>query len=179
MLPGQLAELLADCVLARKSMVISGDQGAGKTTLLRALLAAIPDGERIGTLETDYELLTHLLPNRRNMVALQAKVGLGEYRQGRSIGEYTVADLIPGRHAQLVGAYAQVHQLRGADLGQGLAQRPVEVDVRRAVADVPAVEGLRQQVEAHCDGVAGGEGLHAYAVSVGRADDIEDRKSVV
>lgn len=116
MLPGQLAELLADCVLARKSMVISGDQGAGKTTLLRALLAAIPDGERIGTLETDYELLTHLLPNRRNMVALQAKVGLGEYRQGRSIGEYTVADLIPEALRQNLSRLI-VGEVRGQEAG--------------------------------------------------------------
>ena len=82
MLPVPLARLLAQAVLARKSIVISGDQGAGKTTLLRALIAEIPPTERFGTLETDYELLTHLQPGRRNMLALQAKMGLGE-RAGR------------------------------------------------------------------------------------------------
>ena len=65
-------------VLARKSIVISGDQGAGKTTLLRALIHAIPTTERFGTLETDYELMTHLQPGRKNILALQARVGHGD-----------------------------------------------------------------------------------------------------
>ena len=116
MMPQPVAQLLADCVLARKSIVISGDQGAGKTTLLRALVAAIPSSERIGTLETDYELLTHLLPNRRNMIALQAKVGLGEYRDGRSVGEYTVADLIPEALRQNLSRLI-VGEVRGAEAG--------------------------------------------------------------
>ena len=116
MLPPDVADLLAECVLARKSIVISGDQGAGKTTLLRALVAAVPPGERIGTLETDYELLTHLLPNRRNMVALQARVGLGEYRDGRSLGEFSVADLIPEALRQNLSRLI-VGEVRGAEAG--------------------------------------------------------------
>lgn len=96
MMPSSVAQLLHDAVLARKSMVISGDQGAGKTTLLRALVHAIPATERFGTLETDYELLTHLQQGRRNMLALQAKVGLGERSaDGSRAGEFTVSDLIP------------------------------------------------------------------------------------
>jgi len=116
MMPHAVADLLDACVLARKSIVISGDQGAGKTTLLRALISSIPGGERIGTLETDYELLTHLLPNRRNMLALQAKVGLGEYRDGRHIGEYTVADLIPEALRQNLSRLV-VGEVRGAEAG--------------------------------------------------------------
>lgn len=94
-LPEQVARFLHAAIRGRKSMVISGDQGAGKTTLLRALIAAIPDTERFGTIETDYELLTHLQPNRRNILALQAKSGLGERQDGKALGEFTVADLIP------------------------------------------------------------------------------------
>ncbi len=116
MMPQEVSELLTQCVLVRKSIVISGDQGAGKTTLLRALLAAIPTSERIGTLETDYELLTHLLPNRRNMVALQAKVGLGEYRDGRQVGQYSVADLIPEALRQNLSRLI-VGEVRGAEAG--------------------------------------------------------------
>ena len=44
-------------------VTVLGANGAGKTTLLRALIAAIPANERFGTLETDYELLTHLQPD--------------------------------------------------------------------------------------------------------------------
>lgn len=115
-MPTQVARFLRDCVLARKSMVISGDQGAGKTTLLRGLIDAIPETERFGTLETDYELLTHLQPRRRNMVALQAKVGLGEFQDGRRIGEYTVADLIPEALRQNLSRLI-VGEVRGAEAG--------------------------------------------------------------
>lgn len=94
MMPRQIADFLAAAVQARVSIVISGDQGAGKTTLLRALIAAIPDTERFGTLETDYELLAHLQPGR-HIVALQARSGMGERIGGVQVGEYTVADLMP------------------------------------------------------------------------------------
>lgn len=116
MLPIELARLLHAAVLARKSMVVSGDQGAGKTTLLRALIAAIPAGERFGTLETDYELLTHLQPGRRNMLALQATVGMGETQGGRRVGEFTVADLIPEALRQNL-ARLVVGEVRGAEAG--------------------------------------------------------------
>lgn len=96
MMPLEVAHLLHDAVLGRKSAVISGDQGAGKTTLLRAMINAIPATERFGTLETDYELLTHLQPGRKNMLALQAKVGMGERAaDGSRMGEFTISDLIP------------------------------------------------------------------------------------
>jgi Flp pilus assembly CpaF family ATPase len=111
-----LARMLRLCVLAQKSIVISGDQGAGKTTLLRALIDAIPDNERFGTLETDYELLTHLQPNRRNMVAFQARVGLGERQDGRPLGEYSVADLIPESLRQNLSRLI-VGEVRGVEAG--------------------------------------------------------------
>uniref|UniRef100_UPI0018E5A4BB CpaF family protein n=1 Tax=Desertihabitans aurantiacus TaxID=2282477 RepID=UPI0018E5A4BB len=95
LMPDEVGAFLHAAVLARKSVVISGDQGAGKTTLLRAMVSSIPSTERFGTIETDYELLTHLLPGRQNMLALQAKPGLGEVVDGRRLGEFTVSDLIP------------------------------------------------------------------------------------
>lgn len=116
MLPVAAADLLTSAVLAHKSIVISGDQGAGKTTLLRGLISAIPENERFGTLETDYELLTHLQPGRKNMLALQAKVGLGEQVNGRHLGEYTVADLIPEALRQNLDRLI-VGEVRGAEAG--------------------------------------------------------------
>jgi len=115
MLPREVAEFLTACVRARLSLVISGDQGAGKTTLLRALIGAIPASERFGTLETDYELLTHL-HGRANVVALQARIGLGERQDGRSIGEYGVADLIPEALRQNLMRLV-VGEVRGAEAG--------------------------------------------------------------
>lgn len=98
------------------SVFAPAGQGAGKTTLLRALIAAIPDTERFGTLETDYELLTHLQPNRRNIVALQAKPGMGELIDGHRVGEYTVADLIPEALRQNL-ARLVVGEVRGGEAG--------------------------------------------------------------
>ncbi len=116
MMPLDVARFLHAAVLARTSMVISGDQGAGKTTLLRALIAAIPANERFGTLETDYELLTHLQPGRRNMVALQSRVGMGEIVHGRHVGEFTVADLIPEALRQNLSRLV-VGEVRGGEAG--------------------------------------------------------------
>ena len=95
LMPYEVAEFLDAAILARKSMVISGDQGAGKTTLLRALIHSIPANERFGTLETDYELMTHLQPGRENILALQARVGHGETSGGTRVGDVTIADLMP------------------------------------------------------------------------------------
>ena len=95
LMPLEVARFLDAAILARKSVVISGDQGAGKTTLLRALIHAIPPNERFGTLETDYELMTHLQPGRENILALQARTGHGETAGGIRVGEVTIADLMP------------------------------------------------------------------------------------
>jgi pilus assembly protein CpaF len=95
LMPYEVAQFLDAAILARRSMVISGDQGAGKTTLLRALINAIPFNERFGTLETDYELMTHLQPGRENILALQARVGHGETSGGSRIGDFTISELVP------------------------------------------------------------------------------------
>ena len=95
LMPYEVAQFLDAAILARKSMVISGDQGAGKTTLLRALINSIPLNERFGTLETDYELMTHLQPGRENILALQARVGHGETIGRSRIGDFTISELVP------------------------------------------------------------------------------------
>lgn len=95
MMPEEVARFLDAAVLARKSMVIAGDQGAGKTTLLRALINSIPATERFGTLETDYELMTHLQPGRENILALQARVGHGEVAGGTAVGHFGISELMP------------------------------------------------------------------------------------
>ena len=51
-----MAALLAEAVVARRNIVVSGGTGAGKTTLLNALAACIPAAERVITVEDAAEL---------------------------------------------------------------------------------------------------------------------------
>src|SRR2546430_6412522 len=55
-LPRGLADFLASCVAGRAAVLVSGGTGSGKTTTLGALSGAIPDGERIVTIEDAAEL---------------------------------------------------------------------------------------------------------------------------
>lgn len=91
-----LADFLAAAVRAHKSIVVSGMQGEGKTTLLRALAGAIPADERIATIETEYELGLHDMPDRhQRVVAYEARRGSGEpLPNGRRAGEITEGDLL-------------------------------------------------------------------------------------
>ncbi len=55
-LPGLCAELLRGIIRARLAFLVSGGTGSGKTTLLSAMLAEVPVGERIVTVEDAEEL---------------------------------------------------------------------------------------------------------------------------
>jgi pilus assembly protein CpaF len=98
MLDGALQALLGAAMRANKTIVISGAQGAGKTTLARALCNELDPWERIGTIETEYELLLHTMPERhRRIVAHEARPGTGERTpDGRAAGEITLDDLLYG-----------------------------------------------------------------------------------
>lgn len=87
---------LASAVRARKSIVVSGAQGAGKTTLIRALSNELDPMERIGTIETEYELHLHDMHERhKRIVAWESRPGSGERGpDGRAVGEITLDDLV-------------------------------------------------------------------------------------
>jgi pilus assembly protein CpaF len=84
-LPAPLAEMLASCVRARASVLVSGGTGSGKTTTLGALSAAIPDGERIVTIEDAAELRLR----QRHVVRLESRPANLEGR-----GEVTIRALV-------------------------------------------------------------------------------------
>ncbi len=77
--------LLSLFVRAKLNVVISGGTGAGKTTLLNALSAAVPEGERIITVEDNAELRLQ----QPHVVSLEARPPNVEGK-----GEIAIRDLV-------------------------------------------------------------------------------------
>jgi pilus assembly protein CpaF len=84
-LSADTADLLERCVQARLNILISGGTGAGKTTLLNAASAAIPDSERIVTIEDAAELRLA----QRHVLRLEARP-----KNLEGEGEVTIRDLV-------------------------------------------------------------------------------------
>lgn len=70
-------KVLALLVQGKANGIIAGDTGTGKTTLLNALIDAIPENERIVTLESEFELRVEDRYPRRNVIALQEMNDIG------------------------------------------------------------------------------------------------------
>jgi pilus assembly protein CpaF len=84
-MPRGLADFLGECVAGRAAVLVSGGTGSGKTTTLGALSAAIPDGERIVTIEDAAELRLR----QRHVVRLESRPPNVEGR-----GEVTIRALV-------------------------------------------------------------------------------------
>jgi pilus assembly protein CpaF len=84
-MPSSLAVFLERCVLARASILVSGGTGSGKTTTLGALSGALPEGERIVTIEDAAELRLR----QSHVVRLEARPPNLEGR-----GEVTIRQLV-------------------------------------------------------------------------------------
>src|SRR5438132_671088 len=65
----ETVEFLERCIRAELNMLIAGGTGSGKTTLLNALSTAIPDTERIVTIEDAAELRL----NQRHVLRLESR----------------------------------------------------------------------------------------------------------
>ena len=80
-----MARFLARSVIVRKNIIISGGTGSGKTTLLNVLSQAIPDDERIVTIEDAAELQLR----QTHVVSLETKPPNMEGK-----GQFTIRDLV-------------------------------------------------------------------------------------
>jgi pilus assembly protein CpaF len=65
----ETVEFLQRCILAELNILISGGTGSGKTTLLNALSTAIPEADRIVTIEDAAELRL----NQKHVLRLEAR----------------------------------------------------------------------------------------------------------
>ena len=93
----QLARFFAGLVRARQSVLVTGMPASGKTTLLRALGREISPTERFATLETEFELNLHRLPDQHPLLyAAECRSGSTERdpSTGRPAGEMTLSDLL-------------------------------------------------------------------------------------
>lgn len=79
------AEFLQNCIRAQLNMLISGGTGSGKTTFLNALSAAIPDSDRIVTIEDAAELQL----DQRHVLRLESRP-----KNIEGEGEITIRDLV-------------------------------------------------------------------------------------
>jgi pilus assembly protein CpaF len=157
----ETVEFLQRCVLAELNILISGGTGSGKTTLLNALSTAIPESDRIVTIEDAAELRLH----QRHVLRLEARPknieGEGEIpirelvrnslrmRPDRIIvGEVRGAeslDMLQAMNTGHDGSLCTVHANAPRD-----ALARIETMVLMAGFDLP-VRAIRQQVASALD----------------------------
>jgi pilus assembly protein CpaF len=162
-LSAETTEFLQRCIRAQLNMLISGGTGSGKTTLLNALSTAIPDSERIVTIEDAAELRL----NQRHVLRLEARPknldGEGEVpirqllrnslrmRPDRIIvGEVRGAealDMLQAMNTGHDGSLSTVHSNSPRD-----ALSRIETMVLMAGIDLP-VRAIREQVSSALEAV--------------------------
>ena len=149
-------EFLTMCVRAELNILISGGTGTGKTTLLNALSAAVPESERIVTIEDAAELQLHQdhvlrLESRPKNIEGEGEIPIRELlrnslrmRPDRIIvGEVRGAealDMLQAMNTGHDGSMSTVHANSPRD-----ALHRIETMVLMAGIDLP-IRAIRQQV---------------------------------
>jgi pilus assembly protein CpaF len=157
----ETVELLRKCVEARLNILISGGTGSGKTTLLNALSSAIPDTERIVTIEDAAELRLlqrHVLrlEQRPSNIEGEGEVSIRDLvrnslrmRPDRIVvGEVRGAEALDMLQALNTGHDGSLTTLHANSPRDALAR--VETMVLMAGFDLP-LRAIRQQVAAALD----------------------------
>ena len=157
----ETVEFIQRCVQAELNMLIAGGTGSGKTTLLNALSTAIPDRERIVTIEDAAELRL----NQRHVLRLEARpkniegqgeIGIRELvrnslrmRPDRIIvGEVRGAEALDMLQAMNTGHDGSLSTIHANSPRDALSR--VETMVLMAGYDLP-VKAIRQQVASALD----------------------------
>ena len=160
-LNSESVDYLSRCVHAELNILISGGTGSGKTTLLNALSAAIPDEDRIVTIEDAAELQL----NQRHVLRLESRPknieGEGEVpirelvrnslrmRPDRIVvGEVRGAEALDMLQAMNTGHDGSLSTVHANSPRDALAR--VETMVLMAGYDLP-VRAIRQQVSSALD----------------------------
>lgn len=160
-LTASMAEFLKVCVQYRKNILVSGGTGSGKTTFLNALSEAIPETERIVTIEDAAELKL-VQPHVISLEARPANV------EGR--GEITIRELVRNslrmrpdriivgecRGGEALDMLQAMNTGHDGSLTTGHANSPrdllsrLEVMVLMAGMDLP-VRAIREQISSAVD----------------------------
>lgn len=185
----ETSDLLQRCVEARLNILISGGTGAGKTTMLNALSAAIPDTERIVTIEDAAELKL----NQRHVLSLECRPknieGEGEVtirdlvrnslrmRPDRIVvGEVRGAEALDMLQALNTGHDGSLSTLHANSARDALAR--VETMVMMAGYDLP-LRAIRQQIAAALDLVLHLERMHDGTRKVVAITEVQRMESEV
>jgi pilus assembly protein CpaF len=182
-------EFLEACVRAELNILVSGGTGSGKTTLLNAMSTAIPNQQRIVTIEDAAELRL----NQRHVLRLESRPknieGEGEVpiralvrnslrmRPDRIIvGEVRGAEALDMLQAMNTGHDGSLSTIHANSPRDALAR--VETMVLMAGYDLP-VRAIRQQVAAALDLIVQLERMHDGSRKVTAITDVGRMESEV
>jgi pilus assembly protein CpaF len=188
-LNAETVEFLQRCIRAQLNMLISGGTGSGKTTLLNALSTAIPDSERIVTIEDAAELRL----NQKHVLRLEARPknldGEGEIpirqlvrnslrmRPDRIIvGEVRGAEALDMLQAMNTGHDGSLSTVHSNSPRDGLSR--IETMVLMAGIDLP-VRAIREQVSSALDAVVHLERLEDGSRRVTSVTEVQRMESDV
>jgi pilus assembly protein CpaF len=186
--PGTV-EFLRLCVRAELNIMVSGGTGSGKTTLLNALSSAIPEADRIVTIEDAAELQLHQrhvlrLESRPPNIEGEGAVPIRELlrnslrmRPDRIIvGEIRGAEALDMLQAMNTGHEGSLSTLHANTPRDALAR--IETMVLMAGYDLP-VKAIRQQVASALDMVVHLERLQDGTRRVTAVTEVQGMESDV